>query len=628
MQAVILAGGEGTRLSAVLPGLPKPLAPLLGLPVLDHLLGWLAGEGVTDVVLCTAFRADLVEAAIGDGTRHGLRIRHRMEAVPLGTAGAVKAAADLLDKRFFVVYGDTLADVDLRKLLGRHLASGAEATLAVHPNDHPFDSDRVVAGADGRIERMVPKEGRAGPAAGALCNAALYVLERHVLDLVPTDRPSDFARDLFPALLAAGRPLWAHRTTEYIKDMGTPERLRRVEAALAAGLPRALRCAAPKAAILLDRDGVLNEDVPYITRPDQLKLLPGAALGLKRLNDAHVLAVCCTNQPVVARGELSPEGLHALHRHLEGLLGAEGAWLDAIHACPHHPDKGFEGERVEYKVRCECRKPEPGLLLRAIADLGIDRAASLFVGDRPVDLLAAERAGVLGIGVLTGAGCRDTALPLAPERLVVPALADAVALLLDTVPSFEPWLDAIRRARVVCIGGASRAGKTWVANALRLALHRTGTPTRHLSLDSFILPLAERTPGQGVAARIRWPEAAAALAEVAAGSAVLLPGYDPRTRSRSPGKAFAWNGQGVLIADGLLATAFEGTALKIAMHAAPEVRASRAARFRDWKLASSGPAWDREAADLQEEEARVAEAAARADLHLTLDSRTRLAEAT
>ena len=124
------------------------------------------------------------------------------------------------------------------------------------------------------------------------------------------------------------------------------------------------------------------------------------------------LAVCCTNQPVVARGALDEEGLHALHRLLEGTLGAEGAWLDAIFACVHHPDRGFAGERAELKIACRCRKPLPGLFHQAQAALGVDARASIAVGDRTTDLRAAEAAGMIAVGVLTGAACRDGKLPL------------------------------------------------------------------------------------------------------------------------------------------------------------------------------------------------------------------------
>ncbi|MBC7977797.1 MAG: nucleotidyltransferase family protein, partial [Myxococcales bacterium] len=243
MQAVVLAGGRGQRLARAGAAQPKPLTPLCGLPVVDHVLAWLAIEGVTDVVVCLGYRAPEIAAVIGDGARFGLHATCVTESEPLGTAGAVHAIRAQLAERFFVIYADVVADVDLRQMAQAHAASGAIATLAVHPNDHAFDSDRVVADAQALIERIV-RPGEAGAEAGGLCSAALYLLERRAIEQLTYPEPSalvDFARDLFPALCAAGERLMAYRTTEYIKDMGTPARRAQVEADLAAGVPHALR---------------------------------------------------------------------------------------------------------------------------------------------------------------------------------------------------------------------------------------------------------------------------------------------------------------------------------------------------------------------------------------------------
>src|SRR5262249_51887478 len=161
-----------------------------------------------------------------------------------------------------------LFEVDLAAMLLAHRAHDAEVTLAVHPNDHPFDSDRVVTDRHGLVRALVCKEDRAGPEAGALCNAPLYVVGRRALgagpggalELVPEGTLYDFARDLFPRLVAAGRRLYAHRTVEYLKDMGTAERCARLEADLRAGVPERSQRAAPKPAVICDRDGVLVED--------------------------------------------------------------------------------------------------------------------------------------------------------------------------------------------------------------------------------------------------------------------------------------------------------------------------------------------------------------------------------
>lgn len=611
MQAIVLVGGRGTRLGAEL---PKPLAPLAGLSVLEHVLGWLAREGAREIVVCSGYRADAIVEAVGDGARFGVSIVHSIEPAPLGTAGAVRHARRHLRERFVIAYGDVVADVDLAAMMNAHVRAGAIATLAVHPNDHPLDSDRVIADRHGWVQRMVRKEERAGPEAGALCNAALYVLERSVIDAIPEHgSPRDFARDVLPAICGERSRVLAYRTVEYLKDMGTPDRRARVERDLVAGVPAAMRMRAPKPAAFLDRDGVITEDVPHLDRPERLAILPGAAHALARLNRAHVLALAATNQPVVARGALSLDGLHELHRTLEGMLGAEHAWLDAIWACPHHPERGFEGERPELKIACACRKPLPGMLNEAIGALGIDRRTSIFVGDRTVDLEAARAAGVLGIGVLTGAACLDRKHPLRPETPIVPDASAAISLLLDTAPSWAAWIDRAIAAGTVLLGGRSRAGKTIAANALRLALGARGIPSTHVSLDRFLVPRAERAAGLRLRERARADLAASTIGALAAGEHVLLPGYDPSSSARAPGEVLRRSG--VLIVEGLLALEIDvpGALAIEVVASADDVRARRRA-FYAWKGLA-----DHANADLiEDEESAVATACARASLRLRI----------
>lgn len=630
MQAVILAGGKGTRLSADPDAPPKPLTPLGGVSVLDHLLGRIGPQGVGDIVICSSYRADMVERAIGDGARYGLRVRHVVERTPLGTAGAVRAVADLLDDRFLVVYGDVLADVDLAAMVAFHARSGALATLAVHPNDHPFDSDRVVTDRHGKVLRMARKEDSAGPEAGALCNAALYVVERRlVLDHIPDDGVArDFARDVFPSVLRGGGALSAWRTTEYLKDMGTPKRRARVEADLAAGVPARMRRASSRPAVLFDRDGVLVEDVPYITKAEEVALIPGAAHALARLNASHSLAAVCTNQPVIARGAITEDDLHALHRHIEGLFGREGAWIDGIFACPHHTDRGFAGERAELKIACDCRKPGAGLIHEAVAALSIDRRASVFVGDRTADLVAAKRGGVLPIGVRTGAACRDGKHPIAPEVALVDDVSEAVSLVLDTAPSWGPWLARVRAMGVVLLGGPSRSGKTLASTALRLALASLGVDALAVSLDRFILPACERRPGSTLRERIRFDEAQEAVRALVRGDAVLVPGYDPQTRGRAPSEVVQWDRRGVLVIDGLLAHALDlaRDTFRVALAADPETLRARRAQFYQWK-GLEGTAFADAVDGRADELTEVSATLSRADIRLSFDARRRLLEA-
>jgi histidinol-phosphate phosphatase family protein len=319
-----------------------------------------------------------------------------------------------------------MANVDLGRVWAEHERAGAGATLLVHPNDHPLDSDLVAVGPEGWVTGFRNRPHPAGEDFQNLVNAALYVVERRMLGRWRgTEAVLDFGRDVFPALVAGGGRLWAYASPEYIKDIGTPERHDRVEAEYAAGVVARGTLAERQRAVFLDRDGTLNEEVDGVYAPGQLRLLPGVAWALRELNHRGWRAIVVTNQPGIAKGFCSEADVARVHCRLETLLGREQAFVDRIYVCPHHPDRGFAGERPELKIECECRKPRPGLIRRAVADLNVDLAASWLVGDSTVDAAAAAAAGVRSVMVRTGRGGRDGRHAVAPE-LWCEDLAEAV----------------------------------------------------------------------------------------------------------------------------------------------------------------------------------------------------------
>ena len=202
----------------------------------------------------------------------------------------------------------------------------------------------------------------------------------------------DLDRDVLKPAISSGR-IYAYETSEYIKDMGTPDRLKEVESDLTSGKISARNLSVKQKAIFLDRDGTINMAKGFLTDINDFELIEGVAEAIARINKSGFLAVVVTNQPVIARGECSFEQLQKIHDKMETLLGKKGAFIDGLFLCPHHTDKGFEGERIEYKVDCECRKPKAGLFFQAERALNIDLSQSYMVGDSETDIKAAENAG-------------------------------------------------------------------------------------------------------------------------------------------------------------------------------------------------------------------------------------------
>jgi histidinol-phosphate phosphatase family protein len=430
MQAVILAGGKGTRLAGVTGDLPKSLVDVAGTPLLGRQLQMLAEQGLRDVVVLTGHGGERIADYCGDGSQWGLAVQCVREAVARGTAGAVLDALPMLQQRFVVLYGDTVMDVDLDRMVGAHLSAGALATLFLHPNDHPQDSDLVELDRSNRVRAIHPYPHDADAELPNLVNAALYVLERDFLagvDGLP-DKP-DFGRHVFPRMLELGLAIHGYKSPEYVKDAGTPERIERVRRDLETGRVAGRSFREPAAAVFLDRDGVLNVERGLVSRPAQLQLIGGAGAALRRLNDSPFRAICITNQPVVARGDATWDELDRIQARLDTLLGRDGAFLDGVYICPHHPDGGFEGEISELKIVCGCRKPATGLIDRAAAEFHLSLARSWMVGDRTADIELARRAGLRSILVRTGHGGEDGQFAVVPDY-VVDDLGEAVELIL------------------------------------------------------------------------------------------------------------------------------------------------------------------------------------------------------
>ena len=202
----------------------------------------------------------------------------------------------------------------------------------------------------------------------------------------------DLDRQLLKPLSGTGK-MFCYDSPEYVKDMGTPERFYAVERDFKNGIVEGKNLSNKQKAIFLDRDGTINKYVGFLRDETEFELLDGVAAAIKDINSSGYLCIVVTNQPVIARGEVSFEELEVIHHKMETLLGLEGAYIDGLYFCPHHPHKGYEGEIAELKFDCECRKPKPGMLLQAAEDFNIDLSQSFMIGDSESDIKAGKAAG-------------------------------------------------------------------------------------------------------------------------------------------------------------------------------------------------------------------------------------------
>lgn len=390
MQAVIMAGGKGTRIANMNKDIPKPMFLMCGKPVLEYAVGELVAQDITNIILVVGHLGNVIKEYFGDGAKFGAKISYIVEEQPLGTAGALYFLKNKIKDDFILLNGDIIFSVDFHRMLDFHRQKDGLATLLVHPNGHPYDSGLVQYDGSGLVRRWLTKEDERIWYQNRV-NAGIHVLSPRILSMFFELQKLDLDRDILKNLIPRGE-LLAYYSTEYVKDMGTPERYEEVQDDIRSGLVKRKNFLQPQRAIFLDRDGTINVHDGYITRPENIKLLPGVAEAVRMINRSGFLAIVVTNQPVVARGDCTLEELQEIHNALETKLGEQGAYVDAIYFCPHHPDRGFPGERTEYKVACDCRKPKPGMLLKAAKDFNIDIGKSYMIGDDDVDVEAGKRA--------------------------------------------------------------------------------------------------------------------------------------------------------------------------------------------------------------------------------------------
>lgn len=396
MKTVVMAGGRGTRISELFPDIPKPLIPIEGVPVLERELISLRDQGFTDIILTVSYMAEKIIDHFGDGSKLETHIEYFVEKEPLGNAGALFKLG--LKDDFLLLNADSVFDIDFNRFVAYHKEKGGLVTLFTHPNSHPYDSGLIVANTDGSVDEWLTKEDIRPKWYKNRVNAGLHVINPKVLTGIDSESIGkngvkvDLDRQILKPLCGTGN-MFCYDSPEYVKDMGTPDRFQQVSKDYENGVVVAKNLKNKQRAIFLDRDGTINKYVGFLRNINEFELLPRVAEAIKRINESGYLAIVITNQPVIARGEVTWKELEEIHNKMETLLGKKGAYLDEIYFCPHHPDKGFEGEIPELKIDCDCRKPKPGLFFRAARDFNIDLHNSWMVGDGKNDVLAGKNAG-------------------------------------------------------------------------------------------------------------------------------------------------------------------------------------------------------------------------------------------
>jgi len=405
MKTVIMAGGKGTRAASIASDIPKPMIPVCDKPILEHQIDVLKRNGLTDIIIGIGHLGGYIKEYFDDGGRFGCNISYFIETEPLGTAGLLYKLEGLTGD-FILLNGDIIFDMDFSRMIAFHAKNNSWATLAVHPNNHPFDSALIITNSNNQVTGWLNKEDGRTYYKNTV-NAGIHILSAEFLKNCPQSKEKiDLDRDMLKPSISSGR-IFAYHTPEYIKDMGTPDRYSQVISDIENGIVSGRNLSKKQKAVFLDRDGTINKFNDFITKPEDFELIDGAADAIKKINRLGYLAIVVTNQPVIARGEVDFETLDLIHMKMETDLGRHGAYIDDLFYCPHHPDKGFAGERPEYKIDCNCRKPKPGMILQAAEKYNIDLSGSFMVGDDMRDVRAGINAGCIPVYLSNNGHCEN-----------------------------------------------------------------------------------------------------------------------------------------------------------------------------------------------------------------------------
>lgn len=593
MKLAIIAGGKGIRLA--LKNIPKPMVQIGKNPLLAHQINLAKQYGIQEIYILSGYLSDVIKDYFGDGSAFGIKITHVIEKYPLGTAGAVRQLEGIINERFMVFYGDIFFDMDLKGFMEFDSIVNSIATITVHPNEHPYDSDLLEVNDDNIVTAFHAKPHIKNTHYRNLVNAAIYILSPEIFRYIPQDKPSDFGKDIFPFLIKSGETIRVYKTPEYIKDIGDINRLQNVTSDFLANRVERFSKRNRRPGIFLDRDGTLAKKIDLLHREGELELYPFVASAIKEINNSDYLCFLITNQPVVARNLCDISTVKKIHNKLETLLGKEGAYLNDIYFCPHHMEKGYPEENPFFKVNCECRKPKTSMIDKAVEEYNIDKQSSWIIGDTTTDIQTGINAGMRTILVYSGDGGKDEKFKISPD-FIFDNVKDAVNFILNGRKRYGEVAGRIinrmtakgrKLSYIIAVGGHARSGKTNFVNFLRGYFSENNIPCDVINLDNWIVGADQRSDLMTVRDRYRYKDIERDINRLLSGEHILMNEYDAYSRMIVKKSRYSLNYNDCIIIVGVPALDIKylrnKSDIRIYMEVDEKVRKERFFTFYKWK---------------------------------------------
>jgi D-glycero-D-manno-heptose 1,7-bisphosphate phosphatase len=555
-QAVILAGGLGTRLRPLTYKIPKPMVPVNNRPFLEYLIEMLRENGISEVVFLLGYLPEKIVEYFGDGSEFGVNIKYSIGDVSFETEKRIKNAEYLLDGFFLLMYCDNYWPLNLKKMMEFYNKNKTLVTMVIYTNKDNITRNNVYVDENGWI-RKYDKTREDKNLNGV--DIGFFIVNKKVLNLMSNHNFS-FQDEILPKLIEK-RQIRGYLTDHRYYSISTHERLILTENFLK-----------PKKVIFLDRDGVINKKPPkadYVKKWAEFEFLPGAIEAIKLLtqNDYDIYVI--TNQPGIARGLMSKKDLENIHENLKKKIEKYGGKITGIYSCTH----GWNEE-------CECRKPKPGMLFQASKDHSLDLTKIIFIGDDECDFQAGD-----------AAGCKT--ILVTPENNLLKIVNSLLEPNTEVSANYRKLFDSLlksyfmsnKKRFIVSIGGCAQSGKTTLAEKIKKHLNKMGIKCIVVSLDNWILDLNERKGDETVRERFLYKQISEAIALIKEGNRVYAPIYDPKTRSVISKKSSTPISidTGICIVDGVVALDIEElrkiSDFKIFVDVSNNIRKSRLKKF-------------------------------------------------
>ena len=399
-EVVLACGGFGTRLKEITNDTPKPLFPVNGKSTLERCIEQLENYDFKNVVITIGYKSKKFTKFIYElNQKYRIDIDIYIEENPLGECGALWEIMDNLCDDFVFINGDLIFSIDFKKLRLFHKRLASRLTLVTHTSDHPEDSDLVSVPNGTLVENIFLKgQNRNLKKNAYLGNSGIFVINLEILDKLKAPKEKD-SKSIFHFIVKnvfdLNINIYSYNTTEYIKDMGTPERLKLVSKDLSSGKVNRNNYKNIQKALFLDRDNTLIKcDIgKYVIKKNEIEIISHNIEKIIPISQDYDLICLVTNQPVIAMGKISFKDLDEFNSIVVKSCLSIGLKIDIVTFCPHHPHKGYEGELEILKYDCFCRKPNPGLFFEQAFLRNINLKESLMIGDSDNDFFAAKNAG-------------------------------------------------------------------------------------------------------------------------------------------------------------------------------------------------------------------------------------------